>query len=204
MQRLATKNINNAREYNRIWKERRKKEVNWFDVKRWDLLIKKYRGGKLIDLGCLDSQIPILAKQKFPKAEVWGLDQAQECIDYLIKNHADIHYVVGDVYKTSFPNNYFDYIVAGELIEHLERPQDLIEEAYRILKNGGILALSTPLNEAREIGAVDKYRHLWSVDKEDIKDLLKSFKWLKIKIIGSQKFPVYKYAFPNIICWARK
>ena len=204
MERIQEVDINNPEEYKRIWEERMNKDIDVFDMKRWKLLLKYFHGGKLIDLGCLDSEVPLMAKKKFPKAEIWALDFVKEVIDSYKEVYPEIMYVVGDVYKTTFPSNYFDYVVLGEVIEHLERPTDAIYEAFRILKKGGILALSTPLEEIKELGAKDKDRHLWSFNKEDIEEMLGVYGTVKIKIMKSQYLPIYKYNFPNIIAYGRK
>jgi SAM-dependent methyltransferase len=38
----------------------------------------------------------------------------------------------------------FDTVVAGELIEHLERPYDFLAQVHGVLREGGKLVLSTP------------------------------------------------------------
>lgn len=200
MKRLVQENKNSPETFNQIFRERR---PDWFDKKRYKSLLKHWKGGRLIDMGCLWSEVPQRALYAQPDASVWGLDQAGEAIKVMAERYPEIKYVQGDVYDTQFPDKIFDYVVAGELIEHLERPQDFIKEAYRILKPGGVLALSTPLEEAREIGAVDK-DHLYSFDKQDILDLTKDFQKVEIKVVGSRFFPWYKYAFDTIICWAIK
>lgn len=202
MKRLAVKNINTPEEYARIWEKRSNSEINWFDVLRWQTLIKYFNGGRFIDLGCLDSLAPLFAKEKYPKSEVWGLDFVEDVIKKLSIIYPEINYIKGDVYETHFPSMYFDYVVAGELLEHLEKPEEFISEAFRILKVGGILALSTPQGES-ELGEVDKDRHLWSFTRKDINKLLEPYGSVRTKIIKSSYFP-YRYAFPNIIAWTIK
>lgn len=43
-----------------------------------------------------------------------------------------------------FSDNQFDYVVAVEVIEHLENHFFFIRECYRVLKTGGFLILTTP------------------------------------------------------------
>ncbi len=201
MQRLSQENKNSPEIFNQIFWE---KSPDWFDRKRYKALLRYWKEGRLIDMGCLWSEVCLRALYAQPDAIVWGLDQANEAIEALQKKYPEINYVIGDVYDTGFPDESFDYAVMGELIEHLEEPTRAIKEAYRILKKGGVLALSTPLEEANEIGAVDKENHIWSYSKEDIKDLLKDFQKVEIKILGSQYFPIYKYAWKTIVAYGFK
>src|ERR1019366_2886487 len=43
-----------------------------------------------------------------------------------------------------FADGSFDLVVAFEVIEHLERWQDMLNEAKRVLKPAGVLLVSTP------------------------------------------------------------
>lgn len=204
MRRLRDQTIlNNSEDFYKTFLERRKNPVQWMDLKRWEALVSKFKGGILGDLGCLDSMVPFLAKQKYPISEVWGLDQANEVIKTLAEEYPEINYIHGDVYNTTFPKNYFDYLVAGELIEHLEKPEDFFKEAFRILKPKGILALTTPKEET-EAGEIDGHRHLFSFSQNDIRKLCEPYS-SKIKV-GTLKGTLlpYKYHFPYIIAWVTK
>ena len=77
---LEGKGLNNPAEYDRIYFQREKQGVDAFDQKRWKKLLKFYKGGRLVDLGCLDSLVPVFAKEKHKDAEVWGIDVAEEAI----------------------------------------------------------------------------------------------------------------------------
>ena len=113
-----------------------------------------------------------------------------------------ITYIVGNVYDTKFPSNYFDYAVAGELIEHLEYPERFLAEALRILKKRGILAISTPLEETG-IGEVDNERHLWSYSGRDLKNLLSPYGSVRIRVLRGNILP-YRYHFPSLIAFCKK
>ena len=203
MERLVQENLKNTpEEYDRKYFERKKAGVDEFDLKRWKLLLKYYKGGTLVDLGCLDSLVPVMAREKEKKAEIWGIDIAKEALWDMEKQHPHIFFHNADVYDTKFPERYFKYAVAGELIEHLEKPEEFIEEAFRILKKGGILALSTPFNE--KLGEVDAERHLWSFTINDIRNLLEPYGETKIILFPKLHIPLTTYHHKNILSWTTK
>ncbi len=202
MQRIVEKNINTPQEYNRIFHLNETKAWCDFDIERWKLMLKYFRGGKLMDLGCFDSPLGDMAKRKCGYSEVWGLDYADEAIKYAKEQYKNVNYLVGDVYNIPFNDETFNYVTAGELIEHLEDIKGFIKEAVRILKPGGIFSLSCPMEETG-IGEVDKDRHLWKISKQDVFDLLKPHGLVHTFIIGSQQNP-YKYHFPVLLAYCQK
>jgi SAM-dependent methyltransferase len=46
--------------------------------------------------------------------------------------------------ENKFPADSFDVVLVSHLIEHLNNPQFFLAEAFRILKNGGFLFITTP------------------------------------------------------------
>lgn len=204
MRRLRAQSLHNSsEEFDRVFHERRKSPPQPMDVLRWEALLKFYKGGELIDLGCLDSLVPVFAKKRYPQSEIWGLDQAEEAIKALAEVEPRINYTHGDVYDTTFPDNYFSYVTAGELIEHLDDPQKLFDEAYRILKPGGIFALTTPKEETEE-GEVDGHAHLWSFDRHDIKRLGSKFSKVRVGEIPSWLRRRVSYHHPYLLAYLTK
>lgn len=205
MEKLANQSEkNNPSEYDRIYEIRQENGPDEFDMKRWKKLIKFFKGARLLDMGCLDSLVIEMAHKRVPTADLWGIDLAEKAIFDMGQKYPYAIFEIMDIYKTKYPDEFFSYIVSGEVIEHLEYPEKMIKEAMRILKPGGTFALSTPKDEATDIGAVDKERHLWSFSIDDIKNLLSPYGEVKIEVMGSQYFPIYKYKFPTIIAWCKK
>lgn len=78
---------------------------------------------KIIDIGC--------GKVKLP---------GSIGIDY---NNGDIHHDL-NVFPYPFEDNSFDVVYSRHCLEHLDRPEKVIEELYRICKPDGILDIIVP------------------------------------------------------------
>jgi ubiquinone/menaquinone biosynthesis C-methylase UbiE len=55
----------------------------------------------------------------------------------IMLNHADI-------YTLPYPDNTFDAAILSEVLEHLERDVDALREVLRVLKPGGVVAITVP------------------------------------------------------------
>lgn len=104
--------------------------------------IKKYKNnGKLLDIGCATGFLLDEARRR--NWEVHGVE-----ISKWAANHAreklDLNVVRKPFKKSNFPDKFFDVIVMMDVLEHLTNPKYTLLEIRRILKNDGILYISTP------------------------------------------------------------
>lgn len=173
MKRINLKDTNTPERFNKIFGKRKFKLYYDFPkvLVRANYLLRKFDGGKFLDMGCGLSPCGITAA-KMKGAEVYAIDFADELIESLKKQFPEIKYTVGDVRKLPYENEFFDYVAAGELLEHFEKPKKIVKEAMRVLKKGGIMAVSVPLNDMVGGPTPD---HIWSYDEEDIKQMLGEF-----------------------------
>ena len=121
---------------------------------------RRYVGGKIVaDIGWEDvgygSQL--LAETA---ESVAGLTNSTEAVDlartvYLAPN---AEYRKVNLPKVPYPEGYFDVVVAFGVVENLEQPEDIVREARRILKQDGVLIISTPDRRALVNGHEDLYR----------------------------------------------
>jgi 2-polyprenyl-6-hydroxyphenyl methylase/3-demethylubiquinone-9 3-methyltransferase len=110
-------------------------------------LVKKYSfGKKILDIGCAQGNIStMLAEEGF---EATALDLNPNFLNYAKKKRAfgNISYICASALKMPFKDESFDAVVIGELIEHVAYPEKLLQEARRVLKLGGLMAITTPNN----------------------------------------------------------
>lgn len=101
-------------------------------------VIKKYgkNAGRILDVGCQASTLHDDLIKEYSERSVWGLDIAlKKETDRLFKGNAE---------QIPFGDNFFDTVIAGELIEHLESPEKFVKECRRVLKPNGIAIITTP------------------------------------------------------------
>lgn len=162
MRRITEENINTPEFFDNHFSG----ELQYADIERLRRLIKNHRGGRYLEVGCFDSPLPPLVSEEY-KGEVWAVDFSPKVIEFLKPRFPKVHYFVSDARALSLKD--LDYIVAGEVIEHMEDPKEFIDGCMNLLSKEGWLAISTPLEESdrREVGGK---QHLWSFTEQDFKD----------------------------------
>lgn len=106
--------------------------------------------GRILEAGCGTGAYVFYLNEK--GKDVYGLDYFKDIIERNKKNALKIglenKFIVGDVRKLNFPDNYFEVYLSFGVIEHFkkEERQKILKEAYRVLKKGGLIICSTPGN----------------------------------------------------------
>jgi 2-polyprenyl-3-methyl-5-hydroxy-6-metoxy-1,4-benzoquinol methylase len=101
----------------------------------------------ILDVGCGDGYLlHLLCRRGFPNNI--GIDNSPQGVrlarEQLSKCNMALSLVVGSAYDLPFNGDTFDAVVLADVIEHLETPEDCLEEISRVLKKDGTLAMSTP------------------------------------------------------------
>jgi len=60
---------------------------------------------------------------------------------FSIKN---LNFFLFDGYNTNKPSNSYDVVISADVLEHVPDPKRYLNECYRILKDNGVLILTTP------------------------------------------------------------
>jgi SAM-dependent methyltransferase len=56
----------------------------------------------------------------------------------------DIFLTNANIYTLPYPDNAFDGVILSEILEHIDRDVDGLREVYRVLKPGGVVAITVP------------------------------------------------------------
>lgn len=93
--------------------------------------------GKILDIGCGEGKIlDCLDKCGY---KIYGLDKEKKKSPFSFKK-----FDLNSMKKLPYKDKTFDYVVCTEVLGYLDNPVFLIKEIYRILKEEGILFLTTP------------------------------------------------------------
>ncbi len=113
-------------------------------------------GRRVLDIGCAGGHgSGLLARAG--ATEVVAVDIAQEAVCHASgqETSPDVLYVCADITRSPFRGR-FDLVVAFEVIEHCEEPDEFLATVGKMLTDDGLLLISTPNARRREY---TDYRH---------------------------------------------
>lgn len=97
-------------------------------------------GRKILDVGCSSGEFLYFAQKK--GYQVWGVEVNEKTAHMAINDGLNVF--IGSLREAAFENIFFDYILIGDVLEHVPDPSKLLAECTRILKKGGKIIISTP------------------------------------------------------------
>ncbi len=106
------------------------------------------KGSRLLDGGCgLGEWVVYWTLAGYPTL---GLDISRATIEKLKSMFPDMQFAAGDIRETGLPNDSVDAYFSWGTFEHFEEGFDrVVPEAFRVLKPGGLLFVSTPFDNMR-------------------------------------------------------
>ncbi len=131
---------------------------------------------KVLDVGAGTGRLSLRLAEK--GADVTALDVSPEILKILKKKNSQIKTIVATAESLPFPDNSFNIITGTFLIVHLKELKYFFQEAHRVLKPNGILAITNinqksppelKINKKKII--IESYYHRPEHVLEDLKNL---------------------------------
>lgn len=161
----------------------------------------KFKGLTGLDAGCNGGFLSFFLVSAGAK-KIYGIDMSPGFIKRNIKNakiwklDKKLDFKVGNIEKLPYKDDFFDYIICSEVLEHVENPEKVISEFERVLKSNGTILLTTPniLNPG-ELMHNAKHYLMWLLKGEEfthiqhftfmnLKKLFKNFKKVSMEGVG--------------------
>ena len=101
-------------------------------------------------------------------SELLGCDVNEEDLAHARQVNAgvmNLRYEVNDALGLSYPDNTFGLIVSCEVLEHVGKPEKMIQEMYRVMIPGGVAIMTFPSREFPF--TYDPVNRIWQLTKGD-------------------------------------
>lgn len=118
-------------------------------------------GGKVVDVGC--GRCLFTDIQPNWPFHIFAGDLDLGLIKERKSEFPQNHWFLSDVLRIPFVSEYFDSMFAGEIIEHVSDPVEVLQEWKRVLKPNGTLILTTP-NRDRLLARIEGRERPYSPD----------------------------------------
>ena len=118
-----------------------------------DLLLSADPGSRILNVGAGQGSFTLLLEER--GYEVVSADVSEPAVAVL-EARVRGEVVLADLTNLPFPDRAFGAVVAGEVLEHIGDDHAALSEAARVLRPGGVVALSVPAHPAW-FGASDRW-----------------------------------------------
>jgi 2-polyprenyl-3-methyl-5-hydroxy-6-metoxy-1,4-benzoquinol methylase len=95
--------------------------------------------GRLLEVGCAYGYFLDVAQRLW---DVEGIDVCEAAIDAARARH-DLRMRCGDLWSTPLESSGYDWVVAWDVLEHVDRPREHLRRMGELHRPGGHLALTT-------------------------------------------------------------
>lgn len=102
---------------------------------------------KILDIGCGPGNSSKVLAQRYPDADILGIDNSPSMIETAREQHPDIRFMHCDVSKDLHVlGGDFDIVFSNACIQWIPDHNALLQSMIGLLKPGGVIAIQTPMN----------------------------------------------------------
>ena len=102
-----------------------------------------------LDLGCGDGALLSALNDRgyFDRKSVFAVDISADRIELVRKISQNFECILADGCRTQLADSSIDFLITTQVIEHVANDHDMVKEMRRLLREGGLLYLSTVFKE---------------------------------------------------------
>lgn len=170
-------------------------QIYWHN-KRFREVLKETRPtkGAVLDVGCHGGTFTQVLLKRIKTNKIYGVDISPSAIKLIKKKIPYGKFQVADATKLPYKQNFFDQIYCLEVLEHVDKPQQIVKEMKRVLKKNGRGIILVPTNNTlfrfmwflwTLYYPVWRHAHVNNFDGKKLEALLTS---AKLKILHTKEF----------------
>ena len=107
-------------------------------------IVERFAGnqrGRFLDIGCARGDLLLALRDK--GFECFGVEVSHGAVAMGRRDH-NLDLFAGTLEEAAYPDGHFDWVSAGDVVEHLQDPAAMIAEIARILRPGGRAIIEVP------------------------------------------------------------
>lgn len=132
----------------KIWSKKRYYDLaghGSLDIKHYGMKLLKrlaLNSKSILDLGCGEGTRLYYLASNNQKAV--GIDISKKAITIAQEKYPHLNFVQGNLESLPCKDNIFDLVYSAFVLEHVDKPEEVINESIRVTKNGGSLVFIAP------------------------------------------------------------
>jgi len=100
------------------------------------------KSGKLLEIGCGTGYLLQMARDDLG-FDVFGVEPNIETSQFC-REKRRLNVITGTLEQAGFPESFFDVVYMRDVFEHVRKPQQLLQEIYKIMRRGGLIVIEVP------------------------------------------------------------
>lgn len=146
--------------------------------------------GKILDIGCGKGNFLQEFQFAFPNWELYGIESSKISLNIAQQNLSNFNFHEG-IYEKKIFDKKFNFIVAFNVLEHIENPKSFLQNIYHDLDFNGYVCFDVP-NFKINPADLFVYDHLTHFTSETLRNLLFSEGFEIIKLVEDyNKIPLF-------------
>ena len=101
--------------------------------------------GKVLDVGCGAGSVAKAVKRERPDLHVVGCDVSKSALALAEASPENVEFRSAQAEKLPFADGEFDFVWIFDVLEHVEKPEQVLREVARVLRPGGGFHIVLPL-----------------------------------------------------------
>ncbi|MCM1326547.1 MAG: methyltransferase domain-containing protein [Bacteroidales bacterium] len=99
---------------------------------------------KVLEIGCGMGATLGHIRNRYPNAEVYGIELSEQVVQIARNYLPSVNQGNIENISLEYQENFFDYIIFGDVLEHLHNPQKVLMHMQKYLKSSGFILASIP------------------------------------------------------------